>query len=180
MKIYVDLDIEQHLYIKPSYIYLHFFIFNLSMEIIQLIEEKSQLFKLEKDTVNQFRVLLYLYGFKYFEFDKQRRSITNKVTLSETEQTLINCVEMISKDKLKQPTLVGMPTIKTKKTKDYRTFVDNIGSKYSDSLVIINNIKHLLIYLIESEINNLRYWNSPSTFHKQDKNLVMLYAYCYF
>jgi len=83
---------------------------------------------------------------------------------------------MITKDKLNKPMLINIPTIKTKKSKDFYTFVHNIDTKHNtdggNSLVIINNIKNLLIYLIESEINNLRYWNSPSTFHKQDINHV--------
>jgi len=38
--------------------------------------------------------------------------------------------------------------------------------------VVYDNIKHLMIYLIESEINNMRYWNSPSTFHIQNTKFI--------
>ena len=43
------------------------------------------------------------------------------------------------------------------------------GRSLNDSILVYDNVKDLLIYLIESEINNLRYWNSPSTFHNSGK-----------
>ena len=45
-----------------------------------------------------------------------------------------------------------------------------IGNK--EFFPLFDNVKHLIIYLIESEINNMRYWNSPSTFHIQNKKFI--------
>ena len=64
------------------------------MEIIKIFEENVLLFEYKVKQINEFKCLLYLFGFSYFEFDKQRRIITNKVLLGEIEQTLINCVEV--------------------------------------------------------------------------------------
>jgi hypothetical protein len=120
--------------------------------------------------------MLYLFGFRYFEFNKQRRIFENKVILSEIEQTLINCVEMIIKDMKRKENFSKIDKKKTKKNKKMKkvyTFVYSIEKKHKEiennGFVIYDNIKDLLIYLIESEINNLRYWNSPSTFHSQKK-----------
>ena len=82
------------MYLQSHYIYLHFLIFNISLEIIKIFEENLLLFEYKSQQINEFKCLLYLFGFRYFEFDKQRRIITNKVLLGEIEQTLMNCVEV--------------------------------------------------------------------------------------
>ena len=172
VKVYVDLDIEYNMYIKPTYIYLHFFILNLALEINGLIEKYRHIFQLNIDAINEFRVLIYLFGLKYFEFDKQRRSISNKVTLSEIEQILLSCVDMIKNDDFNTNHIHNVLMIHSKKAKEIDIFVHNIKDKYRNESTSLDKISNLLIYLIESEINNLRYWNSPSTFHKQDKKLI--------
>lgn len=175
IKQFVDLSIDQNMYIQPLYIHLHFLTFNMSIELLEIFEEKKDLFLIKKEEIEEFKILLYLFGFRYFEFDKQRRMITNKVLLSEIEQTLVNCVEMIIKDKDKKESFRKIKDRKktNKKMKKVYTFVYSIESKYKSidnkSFALVNNIKDLLIYLIESEINNLRYWNSPSTFHNLNK-----------
>jgi hypothetical protein len=175
VKQFIDLKIDEELYLQPLYIYLHFFIFNISIELLEIFHEKRNLFSFSNQEIYEFKILLYLFGFKYFEFNKQRRMVENKVLLSEIEQTLINCVEMIIKDKNRKESLGGkLEKIKTnKRMKRVYTFVYSIEMKLKElehnPFMIIDNIKDLLVYLIESEINNLRYWNSPSTFHSQNK-----------
>lgn len=184
IKQFVDLSIDQTLYAQPLYIYLHFLIFNIAIELLDIFEEKSDLFVLKTDEIEEFKVLLFLFGFRYFEFDKQRRMVTNKVLLSEIEQTLINCVEMIIKKKTRRESFNRFKESRSKssnnnnnnnkKKKKIYTFVYSIEAKYKNlentaKFTLANNIQDLLIYLIESEINNLRYWNSPSTFHNLNK-----------
>lgn len=175
IKQFVDLSIDNEMYVQPLYIYLHFLIFNLSIELLGIFEDKQDLFKFRKEDIVEFKILLYLFGFRYFEFDKQRRMVSNKVLLSEVEQTLINCVEMIMKDKDKKDNFRKFKDRKktNKRLKKVYTFVYSIASKYKTlndtDFALVDNMKDLLIYLIESEINNLRYWNSPSTFHNMNK-----------
>jgi hypothetical protein len=175
VKLFIDLKIDEDLYSQPLYIYLHFFIFNIAIELLEIFYEKRSLFSYTNQERYEFKILLYLYGFRYFEFNKQRRMVENKVLLSEIEQTLINCVEMIIKDKKRKETLGGKleKTKTNKKMKRLYTFVYSIEMKLKElehnPFMIIDNIKDLMVYLIESEINNLRYWNSPSTFHSQSR-----------
>jgi hypothetical protein len=182
-KLFVDLSIDQRLYNLPLYIYLHFLIFNISIELIDIFQGKMDLFtsKLKKEEILEFKILVYLFGFRYFEFDKKRRMISNVVLLSEIEQTLVNCVEVIIKDRNKKENYDKIKRNNTKvKNKNkllnkVYTFVYSIEANLRDnpfnnnSFLVYDNIKDLLIYLIESEINNLRYWNSPSTFHNSHK-----------
>jgi len=184
LKLFVDLSIDHILYSQPLYIYYHFLIFNISIELIDILNGKIHLFskELKTEDISEFKILLYLFGFRYFEFNKQRRIITDVVLLSEIEQTLINCVQMIIKDRDNKENYDRMKTktsnIFRKKKKDLRrvySFVYSIESKFkeignlSDGFVVYENIKDLLIYLIESEMNNMRYWNCPSTFHNNKK-----------
>ena len=78
---------------------------------------------------------------------------------------------MIAEDKNKKDNFSSISKKNTKLMKRMSTFVysieqtqKNIGN---NGFHVYDNIKSLLIYLIESEINNMRYWNSPSSFHIQ-------------
>lgn len=180
MKIYVDLKIDINLYYQPLYIYLHFLIFNISLELIDIIQDKLSIYQIKPDELSDFIILTFLYGFRYFEFEKQRRTIINKILLSEAEQTLINCVEIIirerKKTKLLKKKLRRNNTKKNyKKIDEFAVSLSSISDNLNkaDGMEISENIKELLVYLIESELNNLRYWNSPSTFHNTKKKYIL-------
>lgn len=211
MKLFIDLNFEKNVFSKPPYIYLHFLVMNISLELIHILEDKCKLLNISHSSIYEFRCLIYLFGFKYFEFNKVRRMIKHKVFLSEIEQTLICVVEMIIKDTKKFENFEYSKIKSTMKKKqsfgntgtnnNYYTinerlnevldnnannsfqFNGNTGinnnnsnnntenSNINHSFLMHDNIKNLLAYLIESEISNLRYWNSPSTFHdSQNKN----------
>jgi hypothetical protein len=172
IKEFVDLKIDKNLSRHPLYVYLHFFIFIIAMELIDIIKSRISLFtNLEKE-LNQFRVLVYLYGLRYFQFEKMRRMIDNKLHLKEILETLTNCIENLQND-AKTKELLQIESKKKdksiKKSKFAKVYilVNKIRkSEKKDNLGIYDNFKELLIYLIDNEKDRLRFWNNPSSSHK--------------
>ena len=208
--------VSENIFASNSYIYMHFIIINISLELIDLVSSNSKLFLATDLEIYEFRSLIYSFGFRYFEYDKKRRMITNKIMLSEIEQTLINVINIILKDKntiefiidnkVNNNKLISSESVfynyknielnKTKEEKKSRNIIkklfntifrhtnkkedkNNIKDNdeeqtFSKKMKLRNNekIKNLLVYLIESEISNLRYWNSPNTSHHKEKDYL--------
>jgi hypothetical protein len=197
IKIFVDLKIDENLYNESLYIYLHFLIVNISLELIEILQDKQSIFQIKSEELSDFIILTFLFSFKFFEFDKTRRSIQNKVLLTEIEQTLINCIEIIMKDRKKTKFYKRKKSIVSTKKNTQKIYnftkshtnkgfkkehtnnfeknnddneddenIDNNNKEKEvvyENFTISDNIKDLLIYLMESEINNLQYWNSQSS-----------------
>ena len=176
LKMFIDLKIDKNLYRHPLYIYLHFLVFNLSIELYDIMSKRINLFNIEMKEYSEFKVLLYLFGLKYFQFDKQRRLINSKFYLNEIEQTLNNCIEYLKIDsKLKElMTKLQQKNIIKKKSKlnQVYTLVNKIKDKKNQNAnddLVLSNFKELLIYLIKNESNSLIYWNNPSNSHNSNK-----------
>ena len=177
IKEFVDLKIDKNLSRHPLYVYLHFFIFNIAMELIDIIKSRISLFNNIEQELNQFRVLVYLYGLRYFQFEKMRRMIDNKFHLKEILETLTNCIENLQND-AKTKELLQIETEKKnksiKKSKFAKVYIlvnkikkSEKNNKLENS-VIYDNFKELLIYLIDNEKDRLRFWNNPSSSHKSN------------
>ena len=197
IKIDVDLNIQHSLFSESLYVYLHFLIVNISIELIDIFESKISILN-KKDEIKDFKIILYLFAFRYFEFNKIRRMITNKVLLSEIEQTMINCVELIIKDKKKKEKFKlrnykrsKKSSKKFKKLLKFPTFVysfqvkQKILSNSESTFSIYDNIKDLLIYLIESSIiYNIgtllfQYINIPRSISQDTRSLKMIKSKLY-
>ena len=85
-------------------------------------------------------------------------------------------IQLIAQDKYVKDSFSGLTRKNTKLFKKITTFVYSIEQKQKNIgqgfFKLFDNIKNLIIYLIESEINNMRYWNSPSTFHIQNTKYI--------
>ena len=66
MKIFVDLEIEVQVFTKTNYIYLHFLVISISLELINILEDRTKLISISKKSIFNFRINLYLFAFKYF------------------------------------------------------------------------------------------------------------------
>ena len=177
IKEFVDLKIDKNLARHPLYVYLHFFVFNISMELIDIIKSRIPLFDNIKKELNQFRVLVYLYGLRYFQFEKMRRMIENKFHLKEITETLTNCIENLQNDaKTKELLQIEANTKNIKKSKFAKVdiLVNKIKKSKSnkndpnENSMIYDHFKELLIYLIDNEKGRLRYWNNQSSSHKSN------------
>ena len=126
-----------------SYFFYYFLILNIGLEIAYILKDKNDFFKLNSSEVALIMEEIYRFGFKYFENEKVRISIEDKVLLGEIERTLESCVDIIVEDKLNN-----------REEMDY---------KYEKS-------KYLLVYLIESEVANIVYWNNPAHSHLKQKS----------
>ena len=172
IKNFVDLKINENLYNNPLYIYLHFFILNISLELVEIIQTRSNLFTFVGDELAEFKILLYLYGLRYFKFDKQRRIIKSKFHLSEIEQTLKNCEEILLNEHKNKKMIKYDKQLQHGKSNLEKVyiFVNSLNSIASindkETITLFDSHKDLLIFLIDNELNSLRYWNNPSTSHK--------------
>ena len=186
IKNFVDLKINENLYNNPLYIYLHFFILNISLELVEIIQTRSNLFTFVGDELAEFKILLYLYGLRYFKFDKQRRIIKSKFHLSEIEQTLKNCEEILLNEHKNKKMIKYDKQLQHGKSNLEKVyiFVNSLNSIASindkETITLFDSHKDLLIFLIDNELNSLRYWNNPSTSHKStidyfDEYFILLY-----
>lgn len=162
----LDNTIDNKIFENPTYIYRHFLTLNLSFELLKIVEGKSKLLSLKYEDIYKLRIKTYKYGFKYFEYNKVRRMILHKVLLSEIERYLIYAVEVINKDD-SDLTPYDMGNSNVVNNLEFSS-IYNISCSCNNKpyLSSFKSIKSLLIYLIESEILNLRYWNTPFIKHK--------------
>lgn len=177
IKNFVDLKISDNMYNCPLYIYLHFFVLNISLELLEIMQTRINLFTFVGDELNEFKILLFLYGLRYFKFDKQRRIIKSRFHLSEIEQTLKNCKEILTSEHKNKKSLIKydrqLQHRKSNLEKVYKfvnllNSIPNINEK--ETLNLFENHKDLLIFLIDNEMSSLRYWNNPSTSHKNTRD----------
>ena len=179
IKNYVDLNIREDLYKSPLYIYLHFFVLNLGLDLTEIMQERVSLFTISESELDEFKVLLFLYGLRYFKFDKQRRVIQSKFHLSEVDQTLKNCVEILKKEIKSKSSIFKSKAKHSRNTQHRQTNLDKVRAFISSLQVIesqnlnqidlisfVENFKDLLIFLIDNEMNSLRYWNNAALSHK--------------
>ena len=185
IKNYVVLNIKEDLYKSPLYIYLHFFVLNLALDLTEIIQDRSDIFNITDTELDEFKISLYLYGLRYFKFDKQRRVIKNKFHLSEIDQTLKNCEEMLKKEiKIKSRILDRKNTSTSTTTstivanqkrlttsEKVRSFINSLYSNENnlnkiEPITLLENFKDLLVFLLDNEMNSLRYWNNAALSHK--------------
>ena len=164
IKILIDEDINVNIFKVPEYIYLHFLICNISLEIIDIFSSRLQLFKASENELFEFKLKTFLFGLDYFLFDNLRRLINNKFILQETQQTMINCTELLHSDKNKKK------EINPQNDKGILKLLEETLGGTATNLKSINKLtfedfEQILIFLIESEMNRLKYWNNPSASH---------------
>ena len=163
IKILIDEDIDLNRYKVPIYIYLHFLIFNISLEIIDIFSSRLSLFKISEGELFDFKLRTILFALNYFLYDNQRRLIPNKFILQETQQTMINCEELLHSDKNKKK------EINPKNDRNIlKLLVEVLGASLKENKknkLTFEDFEQILIFLIESEMNRLKYWNNPSASH---------------
>ena len=163
IKILIDEDIDLNRYKVPIYIYLHFLIFNISLEIIDIFSSRLSLFKISEDELLDFKLRTILFALNYFLYDNQRRLIPNQFILQETQQTMINCEELLHSDKSKKK------EINPKNDRNVlKLLVEVLGGSLRENKkykLTFEDFEQILIFLIESEMNRLKYWNNPSASH---------------
>ena len=183
IKNYVVLNIKEDLYKSPLYIYLHFFVLNLALDLTEIIQDRSDIYSITETELDEFKISLCLYGLKYFKFDKQRRVIKNKFHLSEIDQTLKNCEEMLKKEmKIKSRILERKASTAESSQKrqtvseKVRSFINSLYSNETninkiEPIALLENFKDLLVFLLDNEMNSLRYWNNAALSHKNTGNV---------
>ena len=163
IKILIDEDIDLNKYKVPIYIYLHFLILNISLEIIDIFSSRLSLFKISENELFDFKLRTILFALNYFLYDNQRRLISNKFILQETQQTMINCEELLHSDKGKKK------EINSKNDRNVlKLLVEVLGGSLKENTkckLTFEDFEQILIFLIESEMNRLKYWNNPSASH---------------
>ena len=163
IKILIDEDIDLNKYKVPIYIYLHFLIFNISLEIIDIFSSRLSLFKISENELFDFKLRTILFALNYFLHDNQRRLISNKFILQEIQQTMINCEELLHSDKGKKR------EINSKNDRNVlKLLVEILGGSLKENTkckLTFEDFEQILIFLIESEMNRLKYWNNPSASH---------------
>ena len=163
IKILIDEDIDLNRYKVPIYIYLHFLILNISLEIIDIFSSRLSLFKISENELFDFKLRTILFALNYFLYDNQRRLIPNKFILQETQQTMINCEELLHSDKGKKK------EINSKNDRNVlKLLVEVLGGSLKENKkykLTFEDFEQILIFLLESEMNRLKYWNNPSASH---------------
>ena len=162
IKILIDEDIDINRFKVPIYIYLHFLVLNISLEIIDIFSVRLSLFKISENELLDFKLRTILYALNYFLYDNQRRLIPNKFILQETQQTMINCEELLHSDKNKKK------EINPKNRIILKLLVEVLGGNIQENKknkITFEDFEKILIFLIESEMNRLKYWNNPSASH---------------
>ena len=163
IKILIDEDIDLNRFKVPIYIYLHFLIFNISLEIIDIFSSRLTLFKISETELFDFKLRTILFALNYFLYDNQRRLIPNKFILQETQQTMINCEELLHSDKNKKK------EINPKNDRHIlKLLVEVLGASLKENKknkLTFEDFEQILIFLIESEMNRLKDWNNPSASH---------------
>ena len=162
IKILIDEDIDINRFKVPIYIYLHFLVLNISLEIIDIFSVRLSLFKISENELLDFKLRTILYALNYFLYDNQRRLIPNKFILQETQQTMINCEELLHSDKNKKK------GINPKNRIILKLLVEVLGGNIQENKknkITFEDFEKILIFLIESEMNRLKYWNNPSASH---------------
>ena len=162
IKILIDEDININCFKVPIYIYFHFLVLNISLEIIDIFSSRLSLFKISENELLDFKLRTILYALNYFLYDNQRRLISNKFILQETQQTMINCEELLHSDKNKKK------EINPKNRTTLKLLIEILGGNMNENKrnkITFEDFEKILIFLIESEMNRLKYWNNPSASH---------------
>jgi len=162
IKILINENIDINHFKVPIYIYLHFLVLNISLEIIDIFSSRLSLFKISENELLDFKLRTILYALYYFLYDNQRRLIPNKFILQETQQTMINCEELLHNDKNKKK------EINPKNRTTLKLLAELLGGNINENKrnkLTFEDFEKILVFLIESEMNRLKYWNNPSASH---------------
>ena len=162
IKLLIDENIDINHFKVPIYIYLHFLVINISLEIIDIFSSRLSLFKISENELLDFKLRTILYALNYFLYDNQRRLIPNKFILQETQQTMINCEELLHNDKNKKK------EISPKNRTTLKLLEEILGGTVKENkknILTFEDFEKILVFLIENEMNRLKYWNNPSASH---------------
>ena len=162
IKLLIDENIDINHFKVPIYIYLHFLVINISLEIIDIFSSRLSLFKISENELLDFKLRTILYALNYFLYDNQRRLISNKFILQETQQTMINCEELLHNDKNKKKEINPKNRTTLKLLEEILGGTVNLNKK---NILTFEDFEKILVFLIENEMNRLKYWNNPSASH---------------